>query len=185
MIRKRRKRYYGMYRRSKYQDSNDSLDRFTALFNPVAQSHRMRLFVSHIENYSDDGIIVLDDSLQLIVFDWEKRQDDSLFDAEGHFSYETLGQFERKFHKSPSVGLTLQCDVDEKYFIAALHDSFGEASRVARKTDSSYREFGEMRTTRDFHIFTFDQQGMEQFVQQLADWRESIDFYSLTRKETE
>lgn len=173
-----------MYRPSTYFDHNSSLKKFMAIFNPCAREYKIRMFSSDVENFSDDGVIIFDKGHKLIIFDWEKRQNDYIT-ADGKLKFPTLGQFERKFHKDPKIGLTIQCNKDETYFIAALHSSFGnDSERVSRTTDSAnFREYGKMRTTAKFKIYGFNVEGVQQFINDITTRIDSTDFFSLKEQQ--
>ena len=153
-----------MYRPSKYDTHNKSLDDFSKLFNSKCNPNEMVFIYNESENYSDDGKIILYNLGKQIYYDWEKR--DRYFEN-GVFKFNTLGQFERKFHKTPKIGITIQCDSSENHVLVALHSSFKEKRIVSRLTDSS-NEIGGMRETSDFIIYSYDE--IDKFIEQIKEW---------------
>ena len=153
-----------MYRPSKYETHNKSLDDFAKLFNSKCNPNEMIFIYNEDENFSDDGKIILYDLNKEIYYDWEKR--DRYFEN-GVFKFNTLGQFERKFHKNPKIGITIQCDSSENHVLVALHSSFKEKRIVSRLTDS-YNEVGGMRETSDFIIYSYDE--IDKLIDQIRKW---------------
>lgn len=165
-----------MYRPSKYEEHNQSLEKFANIFNNIGNVENVSIIYNEDENYSDDGKIILLNQNKEIYYDWEKR--DKYF-SDGKFTFATLGQFERKFHKTPKIGITIQCDSEEENVLVALHSEFNSKQSTYRTTDTNEREYGRMRTTSDFYIYNYSE--IDKFISQLIDWaNEDIeDFNSL------
>ena len=153
-----------MYRPSKYDEHNSSLEKFSILFNRNKDINKVEFVYNEQENYSDDGIIILYEIGKQIYFDWEKRE---RYFQNGQFKFKTLGQFERKFHKNPKIGITIQCDSSENHILVALHSSFKQKRVVSRLTDS-YNEIGDMRETEDFSIYSYEE--IDKFIAQIKKW---------------
>ena len=96
-----------MYRPSKYTQHNDTLEIFSNIFNNCKKHRELQIIDFLKENFSDDGKIVNLKSNKEIIFDWEVRYK---YFSNGDFAFETLGQFERKFNKTPPVDLSIQSD---------------------------------------------------------------------------
>lgn len=154
-----------MYRPSKYHTHNSSLKIFADLFNKELYSPEIVFADFEIDNMSDDGVILIEDIGKYLVFDWEKR--DRYF-SNGIFAFNSLGQFERKFHKTPNIDITIQCDNDETHVLVALHKHFLIKQNVGRITDYNKKEQGQMRITEEFMIFRYDE--MRKFKEQIVHW---------------
>tara|TARA_B100000401_G_scaffold355384_1_gene252891 strand:+ start:168 stop:674 length:507 start_codon:yes stop_codon:yes gene_type:complete len=161
-----------MYRPSKYTQHNDTLEIFSNIFNNCKKHRELQIIDFLKENFSDDGKIVNLKSNKEIIFDWEVRYK---YFSNGDFAFETLGQFERKFNKTPPVDLSIQSDKQNKHFLVAWHKDFSISSKqkVSRTTDSS-REIGDMRTTKYFRIYSFGE--MENFKNAISKCLENNSF---------
>jgi len=143
-----------MYRPSAIKRHDESLKRFQKIFN---NTEPLDIIMNEWAQTSklNDGEIVYKD--QRIIFDWEWREDWNTQPNECKFHYPTLGQFERKFRPKTQIELSIQCDRNERCFIAAWHTDFGPPKTVKRKTDYKEKEFGEMRETDKFKIYSYTQ----------------------------
>lgn len=155
-----------MYRPTKYNDHNESLAKFANIFNTTRMYQDIQMIGFDDENFSDDGYIMIADKNKKIYYDWEKR--DRYF-SNGKFAFKTLGQFERKFHKNPPIGISLQCDSSEEYVLVALHSGFSEKKVVSRITDT-INEVGGMRETSHFYIFSYLE--LDKLKEKIIDWIE-------------
>jgi len=139
-----------LWKPSAKPEHDASLKRFIYKFNQ-APPKDISMSMWAEEKFVHDGTINL---LGVIVpYDWEKRQD---WHGE-KFPYLTLGQLERKFDPEKGIELTIQCNVEESYFVTAWHKDFSsEIIEVSRETDYEQKEKGKMRVTRKFKIFSYN-----------------------------
>jgi hypothetical protein len=140
-----------MYFSDKYKDHNLALDKFSLIFNNYASSlpeEKLLMKVQKIENFRDDGCIVfIKDSIK-IKYDFEKRF--SYYSSFGSFSFDELGQFERKISK-PEIALSIQCSEDETGFVFAWHsDYLNEEKKFIKSKTSSGFEGTAKRFTKKF-----------------------------------
>lgn len=140
-----------MYHADKYKDSNDSLERFCKQFNATAATLGgiVKMEVSPVENFRDDGKIIHVPTNAHVFYDWEKRH--TYYSGCGEFKFDSFGQFERKIRKS-EIELSIQCSSDEKCFIIAWHNDFRKEEKriIGSKTASGEREYDGKRFTKEF-----------------------------------
>ena len=137
-----------LYRASKYEEHNETLEKFVSLFNGSE-------FTSIVCKYFEKEQFVHDAWINLwgikIKFDWSKK-----FGWSGStFPYATYTQFERKFNPEKQIALAVVCNREESFFLAAWHKDFGEPFRVSRITDSDNKEDGLARATSKFRVFSY------------------------------
>jgi hypothetical protein len=140
-----------MYHSNKYDESNQSLERFGLAFNKIAYQLGSEFYfnISKIENFRDDGSIIHTKTGKRILFDWEKRH--SYYNSFGQFAFKTFGQFERKIRK-PEIELSIQCSTDETGFCIAWHNDFRNevVVNVGSKTANGGKEFDGKRFTKNY-----------------------------------
>lgn len=154
------KKYRGisMWRPSKYQEHNLSLDKFKDLFNNCGYYNNIIINPIEEETFEDDGYIIDTNTQQKIIFDWEKR--DRYF-SNGKFRFDSLGQFERKIRK-PQIKLSLQCDSTDTAVAVAWHEDWRRENRIDLNLSTDYinDEYGTVRYTKSFKIYKYSE--MEQ-----------------------
>jgi hypothetical protein len=144
-----------MYRPKKIKKHNETLKRFQKWFNN-SEPHEIVMCEWAEISRLNDGVIIYKD--KQIIFDWECRDDWKSESDKCDFLYPTLGQFERKFDKRKKIELTIQCDKNEKCFIAAWHVDFKSKTKtVKRRTNYEWREIGKFRETEKFRVFRYTQ----------------------------
>ncbi|NQT96676.1 MAG: hypothetical protein HQ562_02940 [Candidatus Marinimicrobia bacterium] len=142
-----------MKRPSMYQRHEDSLLKFTNLFNAVKDGLPLVMQIYQTENYRDDGVIVNTKTGKRVAFDWEIR--DKYF-SNGKFQFKELRQFERKIKKE-EIGLSLQCDREETALLVAWHEDWllSDPIPVKLSTDYKWSEHNLVRSTRHFKIYLY------------------------------
>lgn len=142
-----------MYRGSKYKISEESLKRFSELFNGENEFKHIKIYPIKEETFIDDGYIKDDLTGQKIGFDWEIR--DKYF-KNGVFRFETLGQYERKIAK-PSIELSLQCDKNETAVLVAWHQDWkNENIEIMRLSTDNQDQIGKVRFTKYFKVYNYE-----------------------------
>ena len=143
-----------MWRPSKYDISQDSLIRFAHKFNEI--SNEIECLPNSEETYDNDGYFCYLGS-EYIGFDWEIR--DSYFEN-GKFSFNTLGQYERKLVK-PSIQLSVQCDKNQAAILVAWHSDFLRENQeiIPVSTDYQEKQSCPVRYTSHFRIYTYNNLG--------------------------
>ncbi len=141
-----------MYWPGKYKDHNESLNRWLQLFNETYPKYITA------ERESKPGIrdVVIDLPYKKRGMDWQKRTRKHWKEGE-KFPFVELGQFDRKFEPYKEIDLTIQCNNKENRFVVAWHKDFGEPEKVERDTESGKLEKGEMRTTRKYKEFMYEE----------------------------
>ena len=141
-----------MYFPGEYDPHNESLNRWLPLFNETSPKYITA------ERESKPGIrdVVIDLLYKKIGMDWQKRSSKHWKEGE-KFPFVKLGQFERKFEPYKEIDLTVQCNNEENAFVVAWHGDFGEPEEVDRDTESGELEKGEMRTTKKFKKFMYEE----------------------------
>lgn len=143
-----------MYRGSKYDISEKSLNHFAELFNRENRLKHIKIYPIEKETFVDDGYIKNELTGQKVGFDWEIR--DKYFEN-GVFRFDSLGQFERKIIK-PSIELSIQCDKTQTAVIVAWHQDWKKENPEIRclSTDSE-DQMGKVRYTRHFKIYRYSE----------------------------
>ncbi len=145
-----------MYHPSKYQEHNDSLDRFVRKFNEVSKKRNGQILIEihKQENFIDDAIIKDEKTGKSISFDWEKRE--SYYSSCG-FPFKTFGQFERKIIK-PKILLSIQCSKSEDCFCIAWHSDFKKEGieNIGSITETGNYEYYGKRFTKEFKEIKYD-----------------------------
>ena len=146
-----------MKRPSMYQAHEDSLKKFTDLFNSCRDRLPLVMQIYQTENFRDDGVIVNTRTGKRVAFDWEIR--DKYFNN-GKFAFKELRQFERKIKKE-EIGLSLQCDREETAVIVAWHEDWLKSKPIPVKlaTDFKWSENNLVRSTTKFKILSYDEVG--------------------------
>lgn len=144
-----------MKRPSMYQAHEDSLKKFTDLFNGCHDGLPMVMQIYQTENFRDDGVIVNTKTGKRVAFDWEIR--DKYF-SKGKFAFRELRQFERKIKKE-EIGLSLQCDREETAVLVAWHEDWLQSKPISVQlaTDYKWSEKNLVRDTTKFKIYSYDQ----------------------------
>jgi hypothetical protein len=141
-----------MFRPSTIKRHNETLKRFQELFNN-SEPYDIIMCEWAERSKLNDGVIIYKG--QQIIFDWECREDWVSLSDKCEFLYQTLGQFERKFKPNTKIELTIQCDKNERCFVAAWHVDFTGHKTVKRKTNYKWLERGEMRETEKFKVYSY------------------------------
>ena len=144
-----------MYRESTYEIHNETMDHFAELFNSCRECPNLEFIPNPEETFGNDGYIIDHDSGKSIGYDWERRDDHF---KNGEFDFDTLGQYERKLIKD-NIQISLQCDETDTAVAVGWHkDWLKEVKTIkALKTDSKKKQQGEVRYTREFKIFKYDE----------------------------
>lgn len=142
-----------MWRPSTYKEHNLSLGIFEELFNNCLQYQNIIIKPIQEETFQDDGCIVDLNTGKEIRFDWEKRE---RYFSNGNFRFDSLGQFERKIRK-PQIQLSLQCDSTDTSVAIGWHEDWLKENRINLNlaTDYAQDEFGTVRYTKSFRIYTY------------------------------
>lgn len=142
-----------MYRASMYDKHDTSMEKFVKLFNNSLSYPNLKIEPITEETFIDDGNIVDEKTKQSVGFDWEYR--DRYF-SNGVFSFDTLGQYERKIIK-PSIKLSLQCDSTETAVAVAWHEDWRleDIVKLNLATDSK-DQLGKVRYTKHFKIYFYE-----------------------------
>lgn len=142
-----------MYRPSKYNKHNESLDFFAKLFNAEKSMSDIIMEPIDEETFDNDGFFVDVKTGKKIGFDWEYR--DRYF-KNGIFSFDSLGQYERKLKKE-SIQVSVQCDSTQTAILVAWHDDFllEEKVKLSLATDSWKKQYGGVRYTKKFKIYHY------------------------------
>jgi len=143
-----------MYRPSHYNIHNESLEKFCNLFNECPEYEHIKMYPITEETFIDDGYFLNTHTGEKIGFDWEYRAN---YFQNGKFSFDTLGQYERKIIK-PSIDISLQCDSTQTAIAVAWHNDFyiEPQVRIRLETDYSEKENGKTRYTKKFKIFMYE-----------------------------
>lgn len=144
-----------MYRPSKYNLSQASLEFFANKFNSLPGFQNIKWIVITEETFDNDGYFIDLKTGKTIGFDWEIR--DKYF-SEGKFDYKTLGQYERKT-KKPTIELSIQCDKECCAIIVAWHEDFKaeQIEKIQLATDTNVKEDGQTRYTEHFEIYKYSE----------------------------
>lgn len=149
-----------MYRGSLYDKSQSSMERFADAFNSIDLYPNITWQCIKEETYDNDGYFLNIAKGNTIGFDWKIR--DRYFNN-GHFQFDTLGQFERKL-KKPTIQLSIQVDKQETAILVAWHKDFLEEEKQSAElaTDASlsgtgHKQSGEVRYTSHFKIYTLEE----------------------------
>jgi len=143
-----------MYRPSTYNKHNESMNAFVTIFNSCTSFPNIVMKPKEEEDYKCDGYFVNVDTGEQIGYDWEIR--DKYF-KNGHFAFDTLGQYERKIIKS-DIELSLQADSTQTAVAVAWHDDFKNNNVLNRSlsTDTMYKQKGQTRETKKFWIIMYE-----------------------------
>lgn len=144
-----------MYRPSKYNKHNESLENFAKLFNDEQSAKHIVMEPIDEETYDNDGKFVNIKTGEEIGFDWEYR--DRYF-SNGVFSFDSLGQYERKLIKK-SIQLSIQCDNTQTAILVAWHEDFllENKVKIGLATDSPRKQYGGVRYTKRFKIYSYQE----------------------------
>ena len=108
----------------------------------------------HLSEFENDSDNRRDIYRKKFSFDWEYR--DKYF-SNGHFVFDTLGQYERKIIK-PSIQLSIQCDSTATSIAVAWHNDFKKENKIKLTLDTDYnqKQFGAVRYTHAFKIYMYE-----------------------------
>ena len=143
-----------MYRPSKYNIHNESMDKFVKVFNACPLFPNIVMIPKEKEDFQCDGYFLNTITGQSIGYDWELR--DKYF-ANGVFRFKTLGQYERKIIK-PDIEITLQADSTQTAVAVAWHEDYRNENILNRSlsTDTNKKQFGNTRETSKFWIIRYE-----------------------------
>lgn len=144
-----------MYRPSKYDKHNETLEYFAKLFNSETSATDIVMSPNKEETYDNDGYFVNLKTGEKIGFDWEYR--DRYFEN-GRFRFESLGQYERKLIKG-SISISLQCDSTQTAILVAWHQDFLTEDKISLSlaTDYTQKQNGDVRYTKEFRIYRYEE----------------------------
>ncbi len=143
-----------MYRPSKYDIHNESMNKFVKIFNDCPLFPDIIMFPKKEEDFKCDGYFVNTTTQKKIGYDWELR--DRYF-SNGVFAFKTLGQYERKIIK-PDIEITLQADSTQTAVAVAWHEDYRNENLLNRSllTDTNKKQFGNTRETSKFWIIRYE-----------------------------
>ena len=143
-----------MYRPSHYNIHNESLEKFSKLFNQSPVLTHIIMCPITEETFIDDGYFLNTETGERIGFDWEYRAN---YFKNGKFNFDSLRQYERKILK-PSIQISLQCDSTQTAVAAAWHNDFyiEPQVRIKLETDYAEKENGKTRYTKKFKIYMYE-----------------------------
>ncbi|MBQ9277576.1 MAG: hypothetical protein IJ224_02970 [Lachnospiraceae bacterium] len=144
-----------MYRPSKYDKHNETMEQFAKMFNDSKVCPNVKMRPNEEETYDNDGIFIDVETGEYIGFDWEYR--DKYF-SNGKLSFKEIGQYERKI-KKPSIQLALQCDSTVTSVAAAWHNDFynEDIETKSLSTDYAEKQIGDVRYTKKYKIYSFNE----------------------------
>lgn len=152
-----------MYRPSKYDKHNETLEYFANLFNTETSVTDIIMSPNKEETFDNDGYFIDLNTGEKIGFDWEYR--DRYF-KNGNFCFDSLGQYERKLRKA-SIRISLQCDSTQTAVLVAWHEDFllEDKVRLSLATDYNQKQNGDVRYTKEFKIYRYGE--IKEFKQML------------------
>lgn len=152
-----------MYRSSLYQKSDETLKKFSRIFNMDKTYPHLRFIPNQTETYDNDGIIYNELTGTFIGFDWEYRE---RYFSNCNFQFNTLGQYERKLIK-PSIQLAIQCDATETGIAVGWHEDWLKENQknLNLLTDNPQKQYGTVRYTKNFKIYSYE--NLENFKKML------------------
>ena len=123
-----------MYRASKYNISQASLEFFAKRFNEAPNYRNLEWRYINEESFVNDGYFIDVGTGKSLGYDWEIR--DNYFEN-GRFKYNTIRQFDRKMKKA-SIQLSIQGDRDCMAFIAVWHNDLRRNPSFIQKSKTDY-----------------------------------------------